>query len=182
MADCDALHARRLSSPPECAIIANMTPEVGARTPGSVSDMEPSPELIELMGDVAELALADLDQLVAAMNAAEIALVPALGADAGMVADLSASNRTNAARLLTTLARREARPAPIEVPPEALDAARTVARRGIDFDALFQGNRRGQNVAWEHYMEHATRVVLSGPLLLQLLRVSSRRMFGYVDH
>jgi DNA-binding PucR family transcriptional regulator len=143
---------------------------------------ELSPEIAELMGDVAESMLADLDDLVAEMDAAELELAPTLGADAAIVADMSASNRANAVRLLTTFVRRDAKPAPIDVPPEALDIARTVARRGIDLEVIFQSYRRGQNVALRRFLAHATRVVSSGPLLVQLLEVSSQRMFEYVDH
>ncbi|WP_433197897.1 PucR family transcriptional regulator [Nocardia sp. CA-107356] len=143
---------------------------------------EPLAEVVALMGDVAELMLADLDELVAEMDAAEIELTPAVGVDAALVADMSASNRANAARLLTMFARREGRATPIDVPPEALDVARTVARRGIDLDVIFQSYRRGQNIAWQHYLAHAIRVVPSGPLLVRLLEVSSQRMFEYVDH
>ncbi|MFE5285284.1 PucR family transcriptional regulator [Nocardia sp. NPDC056611] len=141
----------------------------------------PAPELIDLMGRVAELMLADLDQLVAEMDAAEIELTPMVGADAALVADMSASNRANAARLLTIFARREARLSAIDVPPEALDVARTVARRGLDLDVIFQSYRRGQNIAWRHYLAHATRIAGTGPLLVPLLEVSAQRMFEYVD-
>ncbi|KIU15582.1 PucR family transcriptional regulator [Mycolicibacterium llatzerense] len=142
----------------------------------------PSPEVINLMGDVAELMLAELDDLVAEMDAAEIELSPAAGSDAAVLADTSASNRANAARVLSTFARREAKMAPIDIPPEALDVARTIARRGLDLDVLFQSYRRGQNVAWRRYMAHATRLVPVGPLLLELLEASSQRLFAYVDH
>lgn len=140
-----------------------------------------SPEIIDLMGDVAESMLADLDELVAKMDAAELELSPDMGVDAAVVADMSASNRANATRLLTTFARRDGWAAPIDVPPEALDVARTVARRGMDLGTIFQAYRRGQNVAWQHFMAHATRVVPSGPLLVQLLEISSQHMFEYVD-
>ncbi|MFE3055314.1 PucR family transcriptional regulator [Nocardia sp. NPDC059239] len=142
---------------------------------------DPAPELVDLMGRVAELMLADLDQLVAEMDAAEIELSPMVGADAALIADMTASNRANAARLLTVLARREARVSPIDVPPEALDVARTVARRGMDLDVIFQSYRRGQNTAWRHYLAHATRIAGSGPLLVPLLEISAQRMFEYVD-
>mgnify|MGYP007013249071 CR=1 FL=1 len=94
----------------------------------------PSPEVINLMGDVAELMLAEIDDLVAQMDAAEVELSPAAGSDAAVLADTSASNRANAARILSMFARREAKMAPIDIPPEALDVARTVARRGLGFD------------------------------------------------
>ncbi|MCP2298678.1 DNA-binding transcriptional regulator, PucR family [Nocardia amikacinitolerans] len=140
------------------------------------------PEIVELMGGVAESMLADIDELVAAMDAAAIELTPTVGADAALVAEMSASNRANVVRLMTVFARRDARPSPIDVPPEALDVARTVARRGIDLDVIFQSYRRGQNIAWQSYMAHATRVVPPGPQLVRLLEISSQRMFEYVDH
>ncbi|MFX0573800.1 PucR family transcriptional regulator [Nocardia nepalensis] len=140
-----------------------------------------TPEVVELMGVVAEAMLAELDELVAEMDAAELALTPAVGADAALVADMSASNRANAARILTTFARREALSA-LDIPPEALDVARTVARRGIDLEVIFQSYRRGQNIAWRRYMLHAIRLAPSGPVLGQLLEVASERMFEYVDH
>lgn len=142
----------------------------------------PPSQIVELMGEVADLMLADLDHLVAEMDAAELELSPAMGADAAIVADMSASNRANAARLLTTFARRDGRTAPIDVPPEALDVARTVGRRGMDLDTIFQSYRRGQNVAWRHFMAHATRVAPPGPPLVQLIEIASQRMFEYVDH
>ncbi|MHA7665522.1 PucR family transcriptional regulator [Mycolicibacterium sp. HS_4_1] len=142
----------------------------------------PSPEVINLMGDVAELMLAELDDLVAEMDAAEVELSPAAGSDAAVLADTSASNRANAARVLSMFARREAKVAPIDIPPEALDVARTVARRGLDLDLIFQSYRRGQNVAWSRYMKHAAQLVSTGPLLFELLEVASGRLFEYVDH
>ncbi|MGV0749375.1 PucR family transcriptional regulator [Mycolicibacter minnesotensis] len=141
-----------------------------------------SSEVTALMGDVAELMLTEIDELVAEMDAAEIELSPFLGADAALTAEMSASNRANLARVMTMFARRDDRPAPFDVPPEALDVARTIARRGIGLDVLFQSYRRGQNVGWQRYMAHAAQIVPPGPLLIQLLNASSQRMFEYVDH
>src|SRR3954467_12903190 len=80
-----------------------------------------SPAVIDLLGDVAELMLAELDEIVDEMNAAEVDMAPALGADAAIAGELSASNRANVARLLTTIARRDGRAVPTDVPPEAMD-------------------------------------------------------------
>jgi DNA-binding PucR family transcriptional regulator len=135
----------------------------------------------DLIADVAELLLADLDAIGAEMDAAELALTPALGADAAIAGEVSASNRANAQRILTALARRDGRYPPIEVPPEALDVVRTVVRRGVDLDVMFQAYRRGQNIAWEHWMSAAALVVPAGPELVELLQRSSRYLFDYVD-
>ncbi|HYB34478.1 MAG TPA: helix-turn-helix domain-containing protein [Mycobacterium sp.] len=142
-----------------------------------------SPDLVDLIGDVAELMLRELDQLVAEMDAAVLAVAPAMGADAAITAEMSASNRANAARLLTTLARRDGRAAArIDVPPEALDIVRTIVRRGIDLEVIYQAYRRGQNVAWQRFLAHVGRTVPPGPQLVQLLEVTSQLMFDYVDH
>jgi DNA-binding PucR family transcriptional regulator len=68
-----------------------------------------------------------------------------------------------------------------DVPPEALDLARSLVRRGIELDVLLQAYRRGQNVAWRQWMETAAATVSDGPELVELLDVSSELMFAYVD-
>jgi DNA-binding PucR family transcriptional regulator len=134
-----------------------------------------------LIADVAELVLADADRLGDEMDAAVLEVAPALGADAAIAAEMSASNRANARRLLTALARRDGRPPPADVSPEALDVVRTVVRRGIDLDVIFQAYRRGQNVAWQRWMAYAAGVVPPGPRLMELLEASSELMFDFVD-
>jgi DNA-binding PucR family transcriptional regulator len=140
-----------------------------------------TPDIVDLLGEIADLMLADLEQLGAEMDAAVLQASPALGADAAIAAEVSASNRANVRRLLTALARRDGRPPPSDVPPEALDAARTIVRRGIDVEVIFHSYRRGQNVAWQRWMAYAARVVPPGPELLQILERSSQLMFEYVD-
>lgn len=136
---------------------------------------------VQLLGDVAELLLADLEEIGQEMDAAEVALTPALGTDTAIAMDMAASNRANVRRILTALARRDGRPPPVGVPPEALDVARTLVRRGIGVDVLFQAYRRGQNVVWNRWMDCAARVVPPGPELVELLTSSSRYVFEYVD-
>lgn len=138
--------------------------------------------IVRLMGDVAESMLAELDRFVEDMDAEVVKLAPALGADAAIAAEMSASNRANVARLLTTLARRDGRAAPIDVPPEALDVVRTIVRRGIDLDVIFHAYRRGQNLVWQSFIAHAARVVPPGPQLVELLEAFSQHLFENVDH
>src|SRR5882757_8090955 len=135
----------------------------------------------ELIADVADLLLADLDDLGGEMDTAELLLTPELGADAAIAQEVSASNRANAARILNALARRDGRRPPIEVPPEALDVVRTVVRRGVDLDGVFQAYRRGQNIAWKRWMAAAAQVVPPGPQLMEVLEISSGFLFDYVD-
>jgi len=146
-----------------------------------VSDATATPAIVELIGEVAELMLADLDELGDEMDASEVELAPELGADAAIAAEVSASNRANVRRILTALARRDGRPPPTDVPPEALDIVRTVVRRGVDLDVIFQAYRRGQNIVWKRWMGYATRVVPPGPQLVELLETFSQFLFAYVD-
>ena len=93
--------------------------------------------VVELAGDVAELLLAQLDPLADEMDAAIAAGAPDLVADTVIAAEMSASSRANARRLLTSMIRRDGRTPPTDVPPEALDIARTIVRRGIEIDVLY---------------------------------------------
>jgi DNA-binding PucR family transcriptional regulator len=140
------------------------------------------PSIAQLMGDVAELLYADVDELIGEMDAAVADAAPALAADAAIAAEMSASNRANTMRLLTALIRRDGQPPSRDVPPEALDVARTVVRRGIDIDVVFHAYRRGQNLAWQRWLAYAGRSVAPGPELVQLLELSSQLMFEYVDN
>lgn len=138
------------------------------------------------MGAVAELMLVDLDELTAEMSAAEVELSPVLGGDVSALADTTASNRAGSRQLLGLFIRRQphwdVRGTSFELAPEMLDVAHTVARRGLDLDVIFQSYRHAQNVAWRHFMTHATRIAPPGPILMELLQVSSERLFDYIDY
>jgi DNA-binding PucR family transcriptional regulator len=84
-------------------------------------------------------------------------------------------------RWLSVMASHPGEPVSGDVPPEALDLARSLVRRGIELDVLLQAYRRGQNVAWRRWMEVAAATVSDGPELVDLLDVSSELMFAYVD-
>jgi DNA-binding PucR family transcriptional regulator len=139
--------------------------------------------IAESITKVAALMLAELDEVGDEMDAAEVELSPELGADAAILADASASNRAVVRRFLAVCARSEgtAVSVDVDVPPEALDAARTVARRGIEFDVIIQSYRRGTNVAWRRWLAMAARVLPPGPELVEFLEISSRLVFDYAD-
>jgi DNA-binding PucR family transcriptional regulator len=142
--------------------------------------VRPSPPVAELIKSIAERMLAREDELVSEMDAAAIALVPALGADAAIAAEVSASNRANLRRFMTVAQHADA-PPPADVPPEALDIARTIVRRGIESAAILQAYRRGQQVAWQRWMETTSAVVGSGPEFTAVLEVSLSLLFQFVD-
>ena len=134
----------------------------------------------ELMTEIADRLEADLDGLIAEMDAAILGTTPALGIDAAMAAEASASTRANVRRFLA-VARRAADPPPPDVPPEALDVARTVVRRGIESDAIYQAYRRGQQTLWRRWMNVAEQVATSGAELAAVLNVSLDLLFYYSD-
>ena len=138
------------------------------------------PHMRELIGAIAGRMLAKEDELVREMDAAAIELVPVFGADAAIAAEVSASNRANLHRFLT-VAQHADSPPPADVPPEALDIARTLVRRGLEFDAIFQGYRAGQQVAWQRWLEAASQVVEPGPEFAAILEASLALLFKYVD-
>jgi DNA-binding PucR family transcriptional regulator len=134
----------------------------------------------ELLTEIADRLEADLDSVVAEMDAVIIGRVPALRTDAAIAAETSASTRANVRRFLA-VARRANDPPPPDVPPEALDVARTVVRRGIDTDAIYQAYRRGQQILWRRWMLEAEQVAGSGTELAAVLNVSLDLLFYYAD-
>jgi DNA-binding PucR family transcriptional regulator len=133
-----------------------------------------------LISQIAEQMLLSEDDIVREMDAAAIGLVPALGADAAIAGEVSASNRANLRRFLN-VARHADSPPPPDVPPEALDIARTLVRRGIEFDAIFQGYRAGQQIGWQRWLEAASVAVEPGPEFAAVLEASLAILFQYVD-
>ena len=140
----------------------------------------PMPNTFELIAAIADRFEAEAGAIVAEMDAAVIAALPAFGGDPAIAAELSATNRANLCRFLTVARHAGDRP-PADVPPEALDIARTLVRRGIESDAAYQGYRRGQQVAWRRWMVCAEEVVGPGEELVPVLDESLRLLFDYVD-
>ncbi len=134
----------------------------------------------ELMAEIADRLEADLDDVVAEMDAVIMGTTPAFLADAAIAAEASASSRANVRRFLA-VARRADDPPPPDVPPEALDVARTVVRRGIESDAIYQAYRRGQQTLWRRWMAVAEQVTTSGTELAAVLNVSLDLLFYYSD-
>src|SRR3954447_8521888 len=136
---------------------------------------------IDVVGRIAEAMLAGADELQEEMDAAILEAAPALAADASIAAETRASNRANLQRWVTAMVRRPGEPVSSDVPPEALDIARSVVRRGIELEELMTAYRVGQNVAWRRWMDAAAAEDIDGPLLMEVLELGSSLMFNYVD-
>lgn len=146
---------------------------------GTLLLMSPA-RTFELMAAIADRFEDDIDAILGEMDAAVVSAMPALGADPAIAAEMSASNRGNLRRFLT-VARRADDPPPADVPPEALDIARTLVRRGIETDAIYQSYRSGQQVALRRWMGCAEQVVGPGVDLVSVLDASLAVLFEYVD-
>ncbi|WP_244967617.1 PucR family transcriptional regulator [Tsukamurella tyrosinosolvens] len=135
---------------------------------------------VRLLMDVGERMADDLDDLVRAMNAAETEIAPMLNADRTIEREMAASNRANAATLLRAL-RDPLGADRAETPPEAFDVIRTVVRRGLEIDVIFQAYRRGQMVVWERFVELARAHSGAGDQLVEGMALFATLLFGYVD-
>ena len=136
-----------------------------------------------LLGAIAERVEDELEPLVDEMVEAIVEVVPAFDGDAVIRLEVAASCRGNARRFLAMAARGETGPerAPVDVPPEALDVARTVVRRGIESDAIYHGYRQGQQVLWRRWMTAAETLAPSKRELVATLDRSLAVLFHYVD-
>src|SRR3954451_3075547 len=134
----------------------------------------------ELMTAIADRFEAQLDEMVEEADRLVFDATPALGADPAIASEVSASNRANFHRFATVARYAGDRP-PADVPPEALDVARTLVRRGIQSDAIYAGYRRGQQIGWQCWMACAEAVVEAREELVAVLDLSVRLVFEYLD-
>ncbi|WP_329157916.1 helix-turn-helix domain-containing protein [Streptomyces sp. NBC_01717] len=142
--------------------------------------LQPTARTFELVAVIADQVALEFDETVAEMDSAVIEALPAFGADAAIAAELTANHRSLLQRFLI-FARHAESPLQPGVPPAALDGARTIARRGIDLDAIYESSRRAQQVALEHWMACAYEVVGPGPDLIGVTELSLSLVFRYVD-
>lgn len=133
----------------------------------------------DVIARIADDVEARLEDVVDAMGAAIFAALPELRADDTVRAEALASCRGNIRRYVTVARRSTDRPPP-DVPPEALDFARTVVRRGIATDVIYQAYRLGQQELWRQWMRTA-QTTATARELVPVLDVSLELLFGYVD-
>lgn len=144
-------------------------------------------------GDVATARVAELIRAAAArlledprdvpdeIDAAVLAgAPPGLRADPALIAEVSASNRANLFHWITANLREPGAHVPPNLAPESLAIARDLVRRGLD-EASLNAYRTGQNVAWRRWMATVFEVTSDAEELREVLEVSARSIFGFVD-
>lgn len=141
----------------------------------------PTPEVAEALRSVAERMAAVLDETIEDAIAAILAATPGLESDPVLAAETRASTEANIGRWVRATVARPDAPVAGDVPPEALDLARDVVRRGMARDELLTAYRTGQNVVWSRWLRLARDEGLDGDELVAVLDVGARSLFGYVD-
>jgi DNA-binding PucR family transcriptional regulator len=141
----------------------------------------PSERVAELIRAAATRVLEEPDEAFEEVAAAVLADAPdAVRADPALIAELNASNRANLTHwTMSNLREPGARVAPL-LGPETLDIARDVVRRGLD-DASLNPYRVGQNIAWRRWMTTVFDLTSDPGELRQVLEVSARSIFTFVD-
>jgi DNA-binding PucR family transcriptional regulator len=133
------------------------------------------------IGEVAELQLRDADAWAEEIGTAILESAPVLWEDPALTAEMRASNRANVRRFLSQQVANPGQPPPADIPPEALDLARSMVRRGVDLGVLSNAYRRGQNVAWQQWMQTVSDVTPADELP-ELLAASATLLFSFVDN
>ena len=141
----------------------------------------PSPRVAELIRTGTSRLLEAPDAVFAEVDAATLGgAEDAVRADPALVAAIRRTNRAN----LTTWAEANLRDPGARVPPnlgpETLGVARDLVRRGLDGSSL-DTYRVGQNVGWRLWMGLAFTLTADPGELGELLDVSARSIFTFVD-
>ena len=145
------------------------------------SDRSVSPEVAERIREIAQRQLDRLDDVTATAQAAVVRVAPLLAEDPALYAESLASTRANTVRFLMLMVSHPGEPIPSDPPPEAVDIARSVMRRGADTEMVVLTYRAGQNVFWESWIDAAAELVPDRDELVEVLRVSSVLVPAYID-
>jgi DNA-binding PucR family transcriptional regulator len=146
-----------------------------------VSDRSISAEVAERIREIAQRQLDRLDELTAAVQAAVVRVAPLLAEDPALYAESLASTRANNLRFLMLMVSHPGEPSPSDPPPEAVDIARSVMRRGADTEMVVVTYRAGQNAFWESWLDAAAELVADRDELVEVLRLSSVLISDYID-
>ncbi len=141
----------------------------------------PSDRVAALIREGVSAMLADPDALFAEVDAAVLAAAPRqIAADPAITAATIASDHANIVHWADANFRRPGAPVPANLSPEVLDLTRDIVRRGVD-DTALNTYRIGQNVAWRAWMAQAFTLTDDADELRELLDVTSRSIFAFVD-
>jgi DNA-binding PucR family transcriptional regulator len=141
----------------------------------------PSPRVAELIRQGASLLLDEPATLFAQVDSAVLDASPSrLVEDPVIAAAAVATNHANVLHWAQANVRKPGAYVPGNLSPQVLDLARDVVRRGLD-DTSLNSYRVGQNVAWRLWMQLAFSLTTDPAELRELLDVTARSIFTFVD-
>jgi DNA-binding PucR family transcriptional regulator len=141
----------------------------------------PSERIAALIRAGASTLIEDPDALFGEVDAAVLAAAPRrLSDDPTITAATIATDHANILHWASANVRRPGAPVPANLSPQVLDLARDIVRRGLD-DTTLNIYRIGQNVAWRAWMSRAFTLTDDPDELRELLDVTSRSIFAFVD-
>lgn len=142
----------------------------------------PSPAVAALIRTGAAAFLEDPGGLFDEVDAAVLAATPSrLSADPAITAATVATNHANIVHWANANVRRPGEPVPANLSPAVVDIARDIVRRGLDDATSLNTYRIGQNVAWRFWMARAFALTEDPAVLRELLDVTARSIFSFVD-
>lgn len=143
----------------------------------------PSPPIAELIRAIASALIEAPDELFDAVDEGVAALVDPddpIATDPALIATIRRSNRAGLAHWATANISDPGAHVEPFLGPEALAMARDAVRRGFDQNTL-NGYRIAQNIGWQRWMTAAFEATSDPAELRELLEVSARSIFTYVD-
>ena len=142
----------------------------------------PSATVAALIREGAAAFLDDPETLFETVDAAVLAATPSrLSADPSITAATMATNHANILHWAAANVRRPGEPVPANLSPAVVDIARDIVRRGLDDSTSLNTYRIGQNVAWRFWMARAFGLTRDPEVLRELLDVTARSIFSFVD-
>jgi len=141
----------------------------------------PSDRVAALIRAGATALLYEPAELFAQVDDAVLGATPRrLSSDPAITAATIATNHANILHWANANVRRPGAHVPANLSPAVLDLARDIVRRGLD-DTTLNTYRIGQNVAWQAWMSMAFTLTDDPAELRELLDVTARSIFAFVD-
>jgi DNA-binding PucR family transcriptional regulator len=141
----------------------------------------PSERVAALIRAGAEALLQEPAALFDQVDDAVLSATPSrLSSDPAITAATVATNHANILHWANANVRRPGAHVPANLSPAILDLARDIVRRGLD-ETTLNTYRIGQNVAWRAWMTLAFSLTEDPGELRELLDVTARSIFAFVD-
>jgi DNA-binding PucR family transcriptional regulator len=141
----------------------------------------PSERVAALIRAGAEALLQEPAALFDQVDDAVLGATPSrLSSDPAITAATVATNHANILHWANANVRRPGAHVPANLSPAILDLARDIVRRGLD-ETTLNTYRIGQNVAWRAWMTLAFSLTEDPGELRELLDVTARSIFAFVD-